>query len=77
MRTWETIIRATDPVTGELKTFGGPNIQAPSQQLAHEYCQANGMGYCRIGNEIVAEILARPDGSPDWNQRIDYDNNNN
>lgn len=75
MKTWCTEIRAINPVTGELTTFCGPNIQAPSWALAEEYLQNNGLGYCRIDGELVAEIPCKPGTyEPDWDNMIDYEN---
>lgn len=58
MKTWGTTIYALDPVSKEHRKFGGPNIQAPTRQLAHEFCQNNGLGYCHIQDEVVMEIDA-------------------
>jgi hypothetical protein len=63
-----------DPTDGTYKEFGGPNIEAPSRALAHQYCQNNGLGYCLVGMEIVCEIPTKKDGlTPDFSKRIDYD----
>lgn len=78
MKTWGTIIYAKCAMTGEQKIFCGPNIKAPSRSLAHEYCQNNGLGYCHIGDELVAEIPCK-EGTyePDWDKMIDYENTQN
>lgn len=75
MKIWGTEVKAICPIDGELKTFGGPNIKAPSRQLAHEYCQNNGLGYCRITDELIAEIPCK-EGTyePDWDNMTDYEN---
>lgn len=57
MKKWCTLIRAICPITKELTTFAGPVIEAPSPKLAHEYCQSNGLGYCRVtGDEFIASV---------------------
>lgn len=75
MKIWVTEIKAICPIDGGLKTFGGPNIKAPSRQLAHEYCQNNGLGYCSITGELISEIPCK-EGTyePDWDNMVDYEN---
>lgn len=68
MITFHTTIYARCAQTGEMKTFCGPNIKAPTQQLAHEYCQKNGLGYCNIEGELIAEIQADSDAKNDGTQ---------
>lgn len=73
--TWTTTITAL--INRELKTFGGPNIEAPTKRLAEEYCQLNGLGYCVISGQLVSEIPTKEDGvTPDWDGKVDYDNLN-
>ena len=74
MKTWSTIIKAICPITKELKTFCGQNIQAPTKELAHEYCQNNGLGYLIISDELIKEIPCKPNTTnvPDWNNATDY-----
>lgn len=75
MKIWSTLIYAKCAVTGEMKTFGGPNIPAPTQKLAHEYCQKNGLGYCHIGDEVICEIPCKPGGfEPDFYNGLDFEN---
>lgn len=68
------MIYAKCAATGEMKRFCGPNIQAPNQQIAHEYCQTHGLGYCEVGDEVVCEIPCK-EGSyePDFNKMVDYE----
>ena len=73
MKLWATSIRAVCPVTGNVTLFQGPHIPAPTEKLAHEYCQLNGLGYCWIDGELIAEILAI-DNVPDWSTEINYGN---
>lgn len=73
MKTWTTLIYAIDPVDNEHKEFAGPNIEAPSSWLAHEYCQKNGLGYCHIGGELIMEIPCDEHNNPDWSKQVDYE----
>lgn len=68
-----TSIKALDPQTGELKTWCGPHVPGISFNDAEVYCQNNGLGYCKIEGVLVSEIPQNPDGSPDWEKRINYD----
>lgn len=58
MRTWITTIKAIDPNDKELKEWCGPNIPAPTIELAIQYCQQNGLGYCQIDGELICEVDA-------------------
>lgn len=59
MKKWGTEIFAKCPITGDFKTYCGPNIKAPTKQLAFEWCQNNGLGYLHITDEVIAEIDAK------------------
>jgi len=48
MNSYATEIRALDPISGEMRTFAGPHIEAESEQAANDYCQTNGLGYCLV-----------------------------
>lgn len=75
MKTWGTTIYAKCAQTGDQKTFCGPNVKAPSRQLAFDYCQNNGLGYCHIQDEIVMEIPCKKGTyEPDFDNAIDYEN---
>ncbi len=56
MRKFVTEIRAIDPITNELKTYSGPDIEAISFKLADEYCQLNGLGYCKVVGELITDF---------------------
>ena len=43
-----TTIQAVNPHTKELCTFRGPNIESISFDLAQDWCDNNGMGYCKV-----------------------------
>lgn len=69
-----TTIRALDPITGEMKHWIGPNIEAPSMALAQEYCQNNGLGYCKIEGQLIAEIPVDPaTGSVQWHKQTNFE----
>ncbi len=40
---------------GELILFQGPNVPGLTYQHAQAYCEANGLGYCQVVGELVAE----------------------
>jgi hypothetical protein len=67
---WTTEIKAI--VDGKVKTFCGPNIEAPSKGLARQYCQLNGLGYCKVTDQLISEIPVK-DGGVNWDKRKDYD----
>lgn len=56
MRTFSTYIKAINPNTGEMSTFSGTPIQAPSKQWAREYCDGNELGYLFIGDELIETV---------------------
>lgn len=51
-----TVIKAIDPLDGELKMWQGPNIEAISWTLAEQYLQENGLGYCKVDGVLHSEI---------------------
>ena len=73
MRVWLTEFRAPDARTGEIKTWCGENVEAPTQALAQQWCYEN-RGYLKVIGELVAEIPCK-DGThePDFDKRVDYD----
>lgn len=56
MKKYTTRIQAIDPKTGEMALWIGPHIEAPSESLAREWCDNNGLGYCEIHGVLSAEI---------------------
>jgi len=69
-------IYAISPITGELTTYGGPNIPALSKSLAHDFCQNSGIGYgyCHVTDEIIMEIPCKKGSfEPDFANAVDYD----
>lgn len=51
---FNTTIKAIDPISGDIKTYGGPHIEAISFGMAKQYLQNNGLGYCEIEGELLA-----------------------
>jgi hypothetical protein len=77
MKLFTTTIQAIDPLDGELKLWGGPNVPAISFNDARRYCNENGLGYCTIFGELVATIPTNSDErTPDFSKMIDYSNDN-
>lgn len=78
MKTYLTEIKAIDPLDGELKTFGGPNIISLTPKLAEEYLQLNGLGYCKIIGELIMEVHCKKGTfEPDWNNTVNFETNLN
>lgn len=72
-KTYITRIRAIDPNDGELKTWGGDNIQAITWEHAEYILNETGRGYMQVDGELIAEIMCKPGTfEPDWNSYIDY-----
>lgn len=74
MDLYGTEIRALSPFTGELTLFGGPNVPGISFADAQNYCETNGLGYCKVIGKLVAEIPCK-EGTyePDFDKKVDYD----
>lgn len=49
-----TQIQAINPLTGELTLFAGPNVPGICFSDAENYCQNNGLGYCKVTGMINA-----------------------
>jgi hypothetical protein len=71
MRKFRTEIKAISPIDGELKTFDGPVIQSISYDLAQQYCDNNGLGYCKVVGELVA-VIPMKNGIADFYKSVDY-----
>lgn len=56
VKTWATEILALDPLTGWLTRYIGPNVRGRTRDEATQFCQVNGLGYCRVTNEFIAEF---------------------
>lgn len=78
MKKWCTEIKAIDPTDGIIKSWGGPNIPAISFRDAEMYCQMNGLGYCKVIGELIAEIPCKKGTyDPDFENMINYEQINN
>lgn len=73
MKKWATEIKALDAKTGEMKTWCGDNVDAPTWELAQEWCDKN-KGYLKVVGELIAEIPCKENSlEPDWEKMIDYE----
>lgn len=74
MKIWGTSIFAKHNITGEMAEFCGQNVEAPTRQMAIEWCRIHA-GYLHVNDEIVMEIPCKPgtDYEPDWDNAVDYD----
>lgn len=74
MKKWLTEIRAIDPLTGDIKKWGGPEVPGLSHHDAQQYCFNNGLGYCMVVGELIAEIPCKKGThEPDFNNMVDYE----
>lgn len=74
MKLYTTEIKAIDPTSGELCSYAGPHVPGLSFADADHYCQTNGLGYCKVVGQLVAEIPCKPGTlDPDFDRMIDYE----
>lgn len=52
---WLTEFEAVSPDSGELHTWAGPYILAPSLEVADLICKTTGLGYCKIIGKYLFE----------------------
>lgn len=73
MRLWVTEICALEAKSGQMKTWGGQNVEAPTMLLAQEWCDKNA-GYLKVIGELVAEIPCK-EGTyeADFSKMIDHE----
>jgi hypothetical protein len=73
MKQWLTQFKAPDARTGEMKTWCGENVVAPTHELAQQWCYEN-RGHLIVIGELIAEIPCK-DGThePDWDKMVDYE----
>lgn len=77
MNLYTTEISAINPKTGDLVTWGGPNVPGVSFDDAQAYCEAAGLGYCKVVGQLVAEIPCKTGTvEPDFSKMVDYSNCN-
>lgn len=73
MRLFCTEIRAQRASDGEMRTYAGPNIPAPTEELAQQWCDEN-QGYLKVIGELIAEIPCDPGTyKPDFSNMVDYE----
>lgn len=74
MKIWVTELQALDPGTGEMKTWCGENVTAPTWELAQQWCDNNEKGYLKVVGELIAEIpCINGTNKPDWKNITDYE----
>ena len=56
MKKWVTSIMALDPITNEMKKWCGPEVFGETLKDAEDYCQNNGLGYCKVEGLLICEI---------------------
>ena len=73
---WATEIKALCPHSGELLTWGGPQIEAFTMVEAQQWCDEN-MGYLKVIGRLTMTIPAKQDEDgnyyPDWDGAVDLD----
>lgn len=75
MKKWITEVTTIDVVTNEIKTWMCDTIEAPTRELAQEWCEKNGKGYLTVTGECVVEIPCKKNSlDPDFSKAIDYEN---
>lgn len=60
---------------GELHTYNGPIIDSISFNLAQQWCENNGLGYCHVTGILVATIPVVDDVTR-WDRYKDEEENN-
>lgn len=76
MKLWATYIYAKCNVTGEMKTYGGPNIPALTRNMAIDHCKKH-YGYLHVQDEVIMEVPCKKGTlDPDFDNAIDYSNDN-
>lgn len=58
MKTYITTIHAVCPKDGVVKAYSGPNVPGNSFEDAQQYCENNGLGYCKVTGETADEITS-------------------
>jgi len=77
MKKWCTEIKAIEAKTGEMKTWIGEHVEAPTWDLAQEWCN-NNKGYLKVVGELVMEVPCKENSyEPDWGKAVDYENTQN
>lgn len=73
MKKWCTEFMALEAATGVMKKWCGPEVEAPTAEIAQQWCNENA-GHLKVIGELVAEIPCK-EGTyePDFNNMIDYE----
>ena len=73
---WSTEIKALCPYSGELLTWGGPQIEALTMAEAQQWCDEN-LGYLKVIGRLTMTVPGKRDEEgnhyPDWENRVDLD----
>lgn len=73
MKKWATEFTAPDARTGEMKTWGGEDVEAPTWDLAQQWCYDN-RGHLKVVGELVVTIPCKAGThDPDWDKMIDHE----
>ena len=56
MDLYTTEIEAIDPVTNEIALWQGPYVPGITFDDAQDFCQRNGLGYCKVTGKFIGEI---------------------
>lgn len=71
MNIYVTTIKAINPLNGQIESYFGPRIKAISFSDAQDYCNRNGLGYCKVEGLLLGEIGLMDD----WDKIVDYNTN--
>lgn len=70
---WCTEVKAKSPKDGSMKTYGGPDVPGDTLEEAQEYCESNGLGYCWVIGQLIADIpCIEGTYDPDWENATYY-----
>lgn len=53
---WLTEIIAQDPENKKVKKWAGPKVPGINKDDAQNFCNENGLGYCRVVGKFVEEV---------------------
>jgi hypothetical protein len=71
MKTWTTLITAISPVHGDLRSYVGPRVPGLTAEHAQQYCEENGLGYCKVDGQLISEIPCKKGTyEPDWDKEV-------
>lgn len=73
-----TEIKAISPHDKEMYSYAGPHVPGISFKDAQDYCENNGLGYCKVTGVLIAEIPCKPGTyEADFDKQVDYDTDQN